>query len=1313
MELSIDDSRSIYAYIKKCMPTYVEFNPATIVDFYSDIATKHEFVSLEEDEPEVIRGMYNHQVLINRILGPRTGILSQLIFYQMGLGKSFIYLSLIDTWRKANPSMNRPLILVRNMKLVSTIKSEIQKFTKIILKSDDFPDDASAKYINSVIRSKYNVQTYQRFASYLASVSESEYKTCVNDHSNTIIVLDEVQHLKNMEHIPVYDIIYKFIKSVTNTRIYEFSGTPMIDSAHEFENIINIVIPNPIKLTFDDHNILLNEGELKKNLAGYISYLKFKPADLSLVTAGKYNFENTGYYTDLVNMSKFQSYHFYRALAADGVKDGLHVEYNLPHTIEQYTRASDMKCWIKSDRVDRLKASIDMLTGWLKAHTNSNVSLTVHTGAQPIERRFDILWFVDEVPRSLSDIEKNIVVEGVYKFIVFTNIDGEFITDIQFDPSIGRVVKPIGTFRFFMYETDMDRFIRSMEADLDVAESVDTPISSEYSDVSSQGTAYLNANQASIFVYPDGQYGRNGERKYLKLTYNARDVDEWIDISRRYPCDIYTKILTNVKNNNRVVAQASRTDANIVFLIKVLNSLKYKKALDVRDAVHNPDSNFYMMSTFNSKTNVSEYSNMWQRIIATHNIKVIFITCSRTDFIDIRETTNLSRFTVFNDLERYASCAPRNEFDEYFSIATIDGLLQKVLNLSTKYHTILNNIIFSSSRVEGGGIPIMRWTPKNKVYIYSELIHGSGVIVLMRLLERLGYTNVVDELHKMDDASNPISLMKPRPRYAFISSAISDAMMSTIIEMYNSSKNVSGSYIQIFMGTETVSEGITLRDTPVMFSVTRTWNIASSDQAERRIYRLNAFNALKSKRMISNVEVDMKRLVAIPLGIHSPSKNEDPQIIDSWLTSAYDTSKSLDMYICHSAIDKDKRIKAVEYMCKTISIDCSCNYTRNELDSKYDDSRECEYRKCAYVCDLIPSTDRQIDTSTYYSFYAYTERQEIKEHIIAMFSKKTYYTYDEFIIDDIIRGYMVTDDRMVFSVLHDIINNKVPILSPLGFKQVLYYHRGIFYISNIDIPNNFLNYTYSDNPIKTEFPKIRRSMDDLYNDIIERTTPNKLDDELLKQHVEMDNMEGIETLISSPRFDTPTALSLVQYAVLMPGETAVSKFVREKYARYIQNIHGIHLVRLHSDYHIYHNGVWSDIRDLYESSDEARLPLVSLLTDYFINKLKISEQYILNQHVPLSHEITCLYGTFKYDGLDKFTFNVYAGKTDMKTKLQKNILDYLTRKKKKDIIPSGMNVASLSKSAKEFIRSICHLSEDENFKSGCIACLESNGLTLL
>lgn len=1315
MAMNDDESRTVFSYIKKCMPRYTEFSPETIAEFYDEIASKHEFISLEEDELAT-SGMYNHQILINRLLNPATGTLNQLVFYEMGLGKSFIYLSLINEWRAAMVDMYRPLILVRNMKLVSTIRNEIRKFSTLVLKSDEFPHDASTKYINSVIRAKYEIQTYYKFATYLSTLSAVEYKQCIADHSNTVVVFDEIQHLKNMENLAIYDIIYKFIKSVDNTRIYEFSGTPMVDSAYEFENIINLIIPEPIKIQFDAQSRLININSIKKRVAGYISYLKFKPSDLTLKTYGKINVNNSGYYVDATEMSKFQSYHFYRALYADSVKDGLHINYKLPYTTEQYLRDLTLNCWIRCDRCDKLNPSIRQLNGWLKTVTNSNVKLNIHTGAYPKKQQFDILWFVDEIPTNISQIDGYIIPSGMHKYIVLSASDGRFITDVKLNTEIEKVVRPIRSHVFFMYETEMDRFIKSMEADLEVAENIDMPLAQDEPIMGKQGTAYLNANQASLFIYPDGSYGRNGEKRYLKQSYNAQNIDEWIDISKRFPCDIYTKILTSIKNDTKIIIQMVRIDPNIIFLLKVLNSLKYKKTATAGDAAKNPLNRYYTMTTFNDQTDFTEYSDRLRAIQRMSNIYIIFMTCSKSNFNDISEMVDLRPYSIFRDMEQYHRCSPRNEFDDYFTVSTIDSFMHKVKNLSAKYHSVLKHLVESASHITGDNIPIKVWKPIHKLYIYSELIHGSGVIVLMKMLDMLGYTNIADELHKVDESSDPFNYIKPKPRYAFISSHISDAMMDRIINVYNSKRNISGQYIQLFMGTETVSEGITLYDTPVMFSITRTWNIASSDQAERRIYRLNAFISLKKKLNTNNIEVDMKRLISIPLKLHKPSEHDDINVIDSWLdNNTYDDTKSLDMYTCHTALNKDKQIKAVEYMCKTTSLDCSCNYARNILDSRYDNTRECEYRKCKYTCDFITQSESSIDYSTYNAFYSHEEKQELKDYIVSMFSKKSWYTYSELMRDETIYGHVTMDDTVVFAVLYDIINDRVPILSPLGFKQVLYYDMGIFYLSNADIPRNFLNYTYCDNTIKSEFPKMKRTMEDIYNDYIDKSVSEKININLVHQYVSNNRIEDVVKLMGSPEFDASMALELIKSALIVPNNQ-VTSLVFDKYSKYIYSTKNAHLVRLAAAYYIYYKNEWGELRTRYESVDDAmKLEIVSILTEYFSKKLNISKRFIQSRNIPEDkrYGILYIYGTFRYTDVDKFTFSVYNGKSDMETKLNKNILDYLGRKKAKDIIPGGVNIVSLNKDVKDMIRALCGIPEKGEFRTKCMECLQHHGLMIL
>jgi isocitrate/isopropylmalate dehydrogenase len=62
---------------------------------------------------------------------------------------------------------------------------------------------------------------------------------------------------------------------------------------------------------------------------------------------------------------------------------------------------------------------------------------------------------------------------------------------------------------------------------------------------------------------------------------------------------------------------------------------------------------------------------------------------------------------------------------------------------------------------------------------------------------------------------------------------------------------------------------------------------------------------------------------------------------------------SIDYLMYEISEIKDLKIKQIERVCKETAVDCALNKRRNLLAIDKDNTRECEYQSCNYVCDNV------------------------------------------------------------------------------------------------------------------------------------------------------------------------------------------------------------------------------------------------------------------------------------------------------------------------------------------------------------------------
>lgn len=221
----------------------------------------------------------------------------------------------------------------------------------------------------------------------------------------------------------------------------------------------------------------------------------------------------------------------------------------------------------------------------------------------------------------------------------------------------------------------------------------------------------------------------------------------------------------------------------------------------------------------------------------------------------------------------------------------------KVENYSTKLYHILKNIKNS----------------KGKVYIHSSGISDDGVPLIRAFLLKNGYSNIVS-----------------------ITSDTPEEKIQSSITKYNSPDNDNGEKIKILVGSNIISEGVTLKSVRQVHIYEPGWNYSSIDQIKGRAIRKGSHSRLpKSER---NVQV--------------------------YLYCAFSSNieKSIDVSRYLLSTIKDKEIKKLERVLAKSAFSCSLLKKRNIINGQ-DGSRECEYEECNYRCD--DESDIVADLTTY------------------------------------------------------------------------------------------------------------------------------------------------------------------------------------------------------------------------------------------------------------------------------------------------------------------------------------------------------------
>lgn len=252
-----------------------------------------------------------------------------------------------------------------------------------------------------------------------------------------------------------------------------------------------------------------------------------------------------------------------------------------------------------------------------------------------------------------------------------------------------------------------------------------------------------------------------------------------------------------------------------------------------------------------------------------------------------------------------------------------ESKLSQLSKLSCKYAFVIQHIL------------------ENPTKLRFELffsVTGSGLIYFSLLLEQFGYTRAT---------GNETSQGK---RFAILSASVDQSVNRTkrIIELFNSSENVNGKHIQLIIGSESVSEGITLKNGQVCDIFEAGWNKSRIDQGIARLTRIFSHNQLK-KIMPS---------ITISIYLHSAFVHGGDVL---------KLKTSIDNHMYKVAQTKDLIQKKLTRVLKENAIDCMLVKNQNLLKNAVDGSDDCEYQSCEYKC--VDEEITPVDNSTWQVFW--------------------------------------------------------------------------------------------------------------------------------------------------------------------------------------------------------------------------------------------------------------------------------------------------------------------------------------------------------
>jgi Hom_end-associated Hint/SNF2-related domain len=339
-----------------------------------------------------------------------------------------------------------------------------------------------------------------------------------------------------------------------------------------------------------------------------------------------------------------------------------------------------------------------------------------------------------------------------------------------------------------------------------------------------------------------------------------------------------------------------------------------------------------------------------------------------------------------------------------------ERMLSQIDEWSTKYGALIRYILQHQDQV---------------VFVYMKSITGSGAIILGLCLECFGYTRATSGTNK------------PGLRYTILSGE-TETTWEDVRPTFNAERNSTGKYIQVIIGGEQVKQGLTFKSVQQIHVVTPEWNYSNLDQAIARGIRIGAHSFLPK-----DTPVNIYLHTAVPR-----------------------QGESIDRYLYQVGQVKDRAIKNVEYLLKTVSIDCALTYERNkDPDTTKDGSRECEYHDCLYRCKGVqyPYTVPNPTMDTYQLYYSDEYLNHLAGLLEDIFRLQTHLSL--FDLRPLVSKYT---SFQLFQAITMLINKRTLIRNRYGFPCFLCEENNILYLVDSINKDSFSASFY------TEYPVIER-----------------------------------------------------------------------------------------------------------------------------------------------------------------------------------------------------------------------------------------------
>ena len=285
-----------------------------------------------------------------------------------------------------------------------------------------------------------------------------------------------------------------------------------------------------------------------------------------------------------------------------------------------------------------------------------------------------------------------------------------------------------------------------------------------------------------------------------------------------------------------------------------------------------------------------------------------------------------------------------------------------------------------------------------KTFIYMRSVSGGGANALKYILENVGYKDVTfntkQVLLRGKIKTKKVALKKlpssQRKRFVFLTGD-TNVDKASVINIFNAPENAEGKYIQLIIGTDTITQGFSIKDVQEMHVHDPPWNYPTLEQAMGRIIRRGSHLEISKILEESGQELIVKIYLynAIPemsKGVGKVFMEEQKSLPGD--SDALSYLNSIDLKKYTRMTSKDFEIKSIEKILKENAFDCGLFYQRNLRRHSKDGSRECEYDVCNYKCEgmsmdeIMENPSKDLIDVNYELLYSEEELEKIRRFLI-------------------------------------------------------------------------------------------------------------------------------------------------------------------------------------------------------------------------------------------------------------------------------------------------------------------------------------------